>query len=264
MATTTTDPIFQLLSDRYSEKFFIEQAEQLAKEINETGILVFNDFLNQESINSLQKEASKLKPRAYRSNSSYNVYVQPTDPAYPENSPRNRRFTTTKGCIPDDMIPEDSALRTIYNSDAFRQFLCSIVGADTLYPYADTLSSININYYDPGDALEWHFDNATFTITLLLKKPNKGGVYEYFTDMRYSEDGKENYDLVQQCITGEIEPSREDPDAGSLMIFKGIQSLHRVTDVQDGERILITFNFKEKPGIPLSEQSRMTFFGRTE
>ena len=49
---------------------------------------------------------------------------------------------------------------------------------------------------------------------------------------------------------------------GDLMIFKGNKSIHQVTAVEEGERVLVTFNYNEVEGIPLSEQSRKTFFGR--
>ena len=54
------------------------------------------------------------------------------------------------------------------------------------------------------------------------------------------------------------------PDSfeGDLMIFKGNKSIHQVTAVEEGERILVTFNYNEAEGISLSEQSRKTFFGR--
>ena len=48
----------------------------------------------------------------------------------------------------------------------------------------------------------------------------------------------------------------------SLMIFKGNKSIHQVTAVEEGERILVTFNYNEESGVSLSEQSRKTFFGR--
>lgn len=264
MTNLQTDPIFRILNKRYSPGFFREQAASLGEELQREGVLVFNDFLSREAIEELQEEARLLKPKSYRSKSAYNLYVLPTDPDFPEDSPRNRRFQTTKGCIPDDQIPEESKLRTIYDSEAFRDFLCRILKIGALYPYADTLSRININYYDPGDALEWHFDNADFAITLLVKKSLKGGSYEYFTDMRYTDNGEEDYEQVQKCIDGEIEPKKKSLNEGGLMIFRGNQSLHRVTKVEEGERVLITFNFNTKPGIPLSEKSRQTFFGRTK
>ncbi len=263
MKTQQLDQVFRILSPRYSEEFFAENTSKLGEELSREGILVLNDFLSPRAIKELQAEAAALKPDAFRSSSAYNLYILPTDPNFPDDSPRNRKFKTTKGCIPDDKIPRSSALRTLYDSPAFRSFLCKLLKLQVLYPYADALSSININYYDPGDALEWHFDNADFAITLLVKKPTKGGDYEYFTDMRYDDDGDENYELVRQCIDGEVPPQRKSLDEGGLMLFRGNKSLHRVTPVEAGERILITLNFNTKPGIALSEKSRQTFFGRT-
>ena len=46
------------------------------------------------------------------------------------------------------------------------------------------------------------------------------------------------------------------------MIFKGNKSIHQVTAVEEGERILVTFNYNTKMGVSLSEKSRETFFGR--
>lgn len=264
MTNPQIDPIFPILNARYSPEFFREEAGELGEELKREGILVFNDFLSAKAIKQLQKEAALLKPTAYRSTSAYNLYVLPTDPNLPSDSPRNRKFQTTKGCIPDDRIPGESYLRTIYDSKAFRTFLCRLLKIEVLYPYADTLSSININYYDPGDALEWHFDNADFAITLLVKKAKKGGSYEYFTDMRYAKNGEENYEQVRRCIDGEVEPQKKSLSEGGLMIFRGNQSLHRVTEVEEGERVLVTFNLNTRPGIPLSEKSRQTFFGRTK
>lgn len=263
MTTKTMDPVFTALGKRYSPEFFRDEAEPLGEELRREGILVFNDFLNSQTINELQREAEVLKPKSFRSRSAYNLYVKPSDPDFAEDSPRNRTFQTTKGIIADDQLPAQSALRTIYDSPSFREFLCRMLKLEVLYPYADALSSININYYDPGDALEWHFDNADFAITLLVKKPAKGGSYEYFTEMRYNDKGEENYDFVRKCIDGKIAPQRKSLDEGGLMIFRGNQSLHRVTPVEEGERILITLNFNTKPGISLSEKSRQTFFGRT-
>lgn len=263
MFSSTIDPIFKILGSAYDEKFFQTRTKSCKAIVNREGILVLPDFISQKAIDELQREAKELKPKAYRSSSAYNLYVLPQNPGFAQDSPRNRQFKTTKGCIPDDQIPKTSYLRTIYDSKIFRDFLCDVLGIKSLYPYADPLSSININYYDPGDSLEWHFDNADSAITLLVKKCDKSGEYQYFTNMRY-KNGAEDYEQVRKCIDGEIEPQKKSLDAGGLMIFRGNKSLHRVTKIEAGDRILITLNFNEKPGIPLSEKSRQTFFGRTE
>ena len=59
-----------------------------------------------------------------------------------------------------------------------------------IYPYKDTLSSINYNYYQNSQELGWHFDNASFAITLMIQSPDKGGVFEYLDKGR---DYKRNY-----------------------------------------------------------------------
>lgn len=262
MFTLNIDRISEILGSAYDETFFRNRVRTCKAILDREGILVLPDFVSEEAVKELQKEAQALKPKAYRSSSAYNLYVLPQDPGFSNDAPRNRQFTTTKGCIADDQIPKTSYLRTIYDSPTFRNFMCAVIGIDSLYPYSDPLSSININYYDPGDSLEWHFDNADFAITLLEKRCEKGGEYEYFTNMRYKENGEEDYEGVRKCIDGEIIPQKKTMNAGALMLFRGNQSLHRVTRVEAGERVLVTLNFNKKPGIQLSEKSRQTFFGR--
>jgi hypothetical protein len=70
-----------------------------------------------------------------------------------------------------DQLSPESELLALYQSQEFLEIISYIVDAPSLYPYSDTLSGVNINYYDPSDSLEWHFDNADFTITLLIARP---------------------------------------------------------------------------------------------
>ena len=250
-----------ILGKHYDNKFFLS-TDIYSNILKTKGILVFKDFISKTILNEMVIEANLLKSKSFQSSSNYNVYVKPQDLAYPKNSARNRIMNTTKKCVPNDLISDKSFLMKIYNSTKIQRFFCSILGVKHLYPYADKLSSVNINYYEPGDALDWHFDNSDFTITLLIKNCKKGGTYQYFTDMRYNQDGSENYNLVEDILDNKISPNIQSAFEGDLMIFKGNKSLHRVTRVIDGERILVTFNYNTQKGIPLSEQSRKTFFGR--
>lgn len=252
-----------LLGTNYDPTFFAT-GEEHTKLLKEKGILVFPEFINDFGLGQIQKEATALKPNAYQSTSEYNVYVLPTDPEFPLDSPRNQLMKTTKKCVPNDLIALDSPLMTLYNSPTIQKWFSTLMGVSNLYPYSDPLSSVNINYYEEGDALGWHFDNSDFTITLLAKNCKKGGIYEYFTDMRYTEHGEENYPLVKKILNDKVPSEQQPAQSGDLMIFKGNKSLHRVTEVLEGERILVTFNYNLEEGIPLSEQSRKTFFGRIQ
>jgi hypothetical protein len=54
-------------------------------------------------------------------------------------------------------------------------------------------------------------------------------------------------------------------DAGTLVLFRGRDAIHRVTPVQgDTTRMLVVLAYNSEPGIALSESARMTFFGRLE
>ena len=249
-----------ILGDTYNDYFF-NNGRKYSKILDSEGILIFKSFINRKGLINLQKEASDLKYLSYKSSSEYNVYVSEYDNSFPDDSPRNRIMSTSKKCLPNDLIPSGSILQTLYNSKAIRSFFMDLLNKKELFPYSDPLSSININYYDKGDALGWHFDNSDFTITLLIKNCEKGGIYEFFNDMRY-KDGKEDYNFVEKILDKKVSGTKVDSFEGDLMIFKGNKSIHQVTAVEKGERILVTFNYNEIEGIPLSEESRRTFFGR--
>ena len=249
-----------IFGESYTDVFF-SNGSHYRDTLNDKGILIFNSFISKQGLKDLQNEANNLKEYSYKSSSEYNVYISEYDIAYPENSARNRIMSTSKKCIPNDLIPNKSILQKIYDSPTVRSFFLDLLGKEELHPYEDPLSSININYYDKGDALGWHFDNSDYTITLLVKNCRKGGVYEFFNDMRF-KDGKEDYNFVEKILDNKVTGTKVDSNEGDLMIFKGNKSIHQVTPVEDGERILVTFNYNENSGVSLSEQSRKTFFGR--
>jgi hypothetical protein len=53
---------------------------------------------------------------------------------------------------------------------------------------SDPLARVNIIAYRAGEALNWHFDRAEFTTTLLLQAPNAGGAFQYRRDLRTASD----------------------------------------------------------------------------
>ena len=256
----TNSNLKNIFGSSYTNDFFLN-GKKFSKSLQQDGILIFKSFIGNDGINSLQQEAKKLKDFSYKSTSEYNVYVSEYDSSFSINSARNRMMSTSKKCVPNDLIPSDSILQKIYDSEIIKSFFKDILGKEELHPYSDPLSSININYYDKGDALGWHFDNSDFTITLLVKNCEKGGVYEFFNDMRY-ENGKENYDFVEEILDNKVKGTVVNTFEGDLMIFKGNKSIHQVTAVEEGERILVTFNYNETSGVALSEKSRKTFVGR--
>ena len=229
------------------------------------GALVLRGFLTPEAVASVCREGEAHQHRAYFSTQLHNAYLLPADPDLPGDHPRNREVTSSKGCITNDMIPADSRLRQLYNSADFQDFLCSVLGEESLYPYADPLSSINIHYARPGQELGWHFDNSSFAITLMIQEPELGGNFEYVSAVRDADRGEMRYELVDKVLDGEIKPRVLAMDPGALALFRGRNSIHRVAPVEGGRtRMLVVLAYNTLPGIALSETARMTFYGRLQ
>ena len=132
-----------------------------------------------------------------------------------------------------------------------------------LYEYADTLSSINLHYADPGQELGWHFDNSSFAITLMIEAPEQGGGFEYVRRVRNFEKGDPNYKGVESVLDGYASAQTLNMQPGALVLFRGRDSLHRVAPVEGLKtRMLVVLAYNKEPGIALSESACQTFFGR--
>ncbi|MFT5896050.1 MAG: putative 2-oxoglutarate/Fe(II)-dependent dioxygenase YbiX, partial [bacterium] len=72
-----------------------------------------------------------------------------------------------------------------------------------------------------------------------------------------------NYAGAQRILDGETAVTTLNMEPGCLVLFRGRNSLHRVTPtVGDTTRMLVVLAYNTKPGISLSESARMTFYGR--
>ena len=231
--------------------------------LDEHGVLVLPDFLKSEVVSKIKNEGDANKHLAYYTDRTHNIYLSEPDPDFPNEHPRNREVNSSKGCITTDQIPEKSALHTLYGSSDFKEFLCSVLGEVELHEYADPMSSINLHYASEGQELGWHFDNSSFAITLMIQAPENGGTFEYVKDVRNADKGEMNFGGAAKVLNGEISPQTITMDAGTLVLFRGRNSMHRVTPViGDTTRMLVVLAYNTEPGVALSESARMTFYGR--
>ena len=241
----------------------LEYRSKCKSMLDQDGVLVLKNFLLSDSIRSILEEAIQQERLAYYCVNEHNVYLEPFDDNYHKSHPRNRTVVSSKGCITDDQVPKGSALRALYDSKDFKEFLCSVLNEESLYKYDDNLSSINIHYAKTGQELGWHFDNSSFAITLLIQKPEAGGEFEYIRDFRSSKNNDNNYDQVLDLINGQCKPKKLAMENGSLVLFRGKDAIHRVTPtVGDRTRILSVLAYNSEPNVKLSETARMTFFGK--
>ena len=241
----------------------IDFANQCRQKLSEEGVLLIPQFLQSEALKQTIKEAEAQTHLAYFTKKTHNVYLSEPNASLPETHVFNRQVKSSKGCITTDQIQKESGLHIIYNNFIFKKFIAHVVRENAIYPYADTLTGINIHYASEGEELGWHFDNSSFAITLLLQAPKEGGLFQYVKDLRNSNSEDMNFNGVETVLNDEVPVKTLDIEEGTLVLFRGLNSLHRVTPtIGNRTRILVVLAYNNKPGVSLSETARMTFFGR--
>jgi hypothetical protein len=114
-----------------------------------------------------------------------------------------------------------------------RDFLGALL-QQPVYLNRDPYQSLNVSVMDEGGCQQWHFDGGNLVTTLLLQEPEGGGVFEYAPGIRSDTD--ENFEAVQAVLDGRSDRVlRNELRAGTLSLFRGHYSIHRVTPVQ-GQR----------------------------
>jgi len=223
-------------------------------------------FFHADAIANLVDETIPLLARANRAESWRNCYLQrDKTPELGDDHPRNIFNHASYRMIAADLFGETSALKRLYYWRPFQDMVAGIVGVDKLYPNEDPLQPVNVICYGDGDQSAWHYDSTNaFTMTLMLQPAHEGGLFELAPNTRYGA-GDENIPYMQEVLRGErgrVETvSRE---AGELTIFRGCNSLHRVSPVEgDRLRMMAVFVYEEEPGIRGDPEVNQTVYGRT-
>ena len=258
--TLELDDIVDLESHPIEDEAFVALCE---KKLEQNGVLVLEGFVTPQALNGMLTEAEDEAASAFFCTQQHSVYLNPQNPKYDASHPANRLVESSKGCICDDQIPPTSPLRSLYDAEEFRSFIKGVTGEGALFPYADPLSSINVHYAKRGQELGWHFDNSSFAVTLLIKKPDAGSRFEYIKDLRDADAGEMNFEGVAALLDGATTPEVLEIQPGDLVLFRGRNSIHRVSpNESDRTRILAVLAYNSEPGVSLSESARMTFYGR--
>ena len=138
----------------------------------------------------------------------------------------------------------------------------AILGHDRLYHNECPFQALNILAFDEGDSSPWHFDNENeFTVTLQLQAAEAGGRFEIVPNIR--SDNDENYAGVQSVLDGHREGVRSfSLEPGTLTIFRGRDSLHRVAKVEGARRRLVgVMLFEQVPGVTCSDEMNAVVYG---
>ena len=232
-------------------------------ELRESGMFSLDALVRAEALRACVAEVEPLfDSSAFTQSRDHNVYFDDGIRDLEAGHPALRRFTTVNRTICGDQIPA-SPITRIYEWQPLLDFLAAAMGKPRLYPMADPLGRINVMAYRAGEQLNWHFDRAEFTVTTLLQAPLSGGSFLYRSGLR--SDSDPNYEGVARLLAARDEQVRTLPLApGTLNVFRGRNTAHRVTPVQGARaRIIAVFSYYESPGVTFSSTERKGFYGRT-
>ena len=221
--------------------------ERLAAE----GVFALPDLVRPAALVAMQEEANALCPDAFRRVDRRN--------GFPSGMGEATRLSL--GCVGYDRMLADSAMRRFFLWDGLTRFVSEVLNRRPYYRSADPIASCMVSEFSPGDELGWHFDPNDGVVTLMLRAAGSGGAFEYVPNVRHRGDLPA---MIEDVLAGGCEDVRElDVQPGTLTLFNGYRSLHRVAPVSaPPSRRMLTLSYDSAPGQRFGEDIHMRFFGR--
>jgi len=219
-------PINDIGSLKYKELI-----DYTRKQLNEDGCCVLSNFIRSDSITRMKEEVDRNLNKIYFTSDKHNPYFTKEDKTLYKEHP-NRIFTVRQsGYLNSDDLEKESELNRFYDSEETLKFVSDSLEVFPLYTWADPLGKNPYSVMHTDHYFPWHFDGNEFTLSILVQKTEKGGLFEYAPDLRRVDN--ENFEDVAKVLRGDRGPVKSlDLKPGDLQIFKGRFSMHRVTKIE--------------------------------
>lgn len=238
--------------------------ESVRAKLAEDGCCTLESFITSKALGVMADQAHSISNLSYPGPMSVSPYFfnynLGQDLETDEFHPLKRRGKRNLSQVAADLIPAEHLLRFLYESQIMLDFL-SQVREVPIYCNQDKYQSLNISVMEPGGCQQWHFDSGNLVTTLLLQSPDSGGEFEYVPDIR--SDQAENFEAVRKVLDGErsrVKSIQLEP--GTLSLFKGHYSLHRVTEVGgETRRIQAILGYTTVPNLVGSLESSILHYG---
>jgi hypothetical protein len=228
-----------------------------------TGAAILRGFVRPEGVAAALAGTRDLVPHAHRSEIANGTpYLELPEDHWPEGHPRRSGGPTSLAATAYDRFPATDPVRVLYESELVTDLVAAVLDVERLYHYDDALGALNLAVMEAGDQLWWHFDQTDFVVSLALQSSRGGGDFEYVPRIR--SEGDEHYDDVAALLAGsERDVVRLPMEPGTLVLFQGRYSIHRVTPVEgDAPRLVALLAYDTKPGTCSSELLRAFRYGR--
>lgn len=225
------------------------------------GLFNFADFMRPDALRETLAHVHPAMAReSFHHSRMHNIYFKDSVEGLEPDAPALKKVQTENHTLCHDQL-RGTPLDQLYAWPEFATFLAAVMDRPALYVMDDPLAGINVLEYRDGEALNWHFDRSIFTTTLLLQEPEEGGVFEYAKDLRSADDP--NHGGIADLLEGRLEPIRLPQTAGTLNVFLGVNTAHRVSTVRGPKsRIVAVLSHYDTPGRRFSASEQMGFFGR--
>jgi hypothetical protein len=232
-------------------------------ELAERGAAELAGFVTTDGVRALQADAESLVPRSFHSGGVGTAYLELPEDHWPKDHPRQTWAPYAVGAVGYDVIPRASPLRRLYESALLLSFLEAVLDRGTLHRYADPCGALNLAVMGDGDELQWHFDQTDFVVSLAIQPAMRGGDFDVVPRIRSGDD--ERYDDVAKVLGGGHDDVVTLPmTPGTLLVFEGRHSLHRVSPIEGGTlRHVGLLAYDTQPGTVSSDLLREVRYGRT-
>jgi len=238
--------------------------QQVRERMQRDGCCTLPDFITTEVRERMAAEVREITHLAYPGPSEVSPYFfnyrlgEGED--LPADHPLRRMGKRNLAQIAADLIPADTLLNQLYRGPLLREFLGAVL-QQRVYCSCDPYQSLNVSVMDEGGCQQWHFDAGNMVTTLLLQEPEGGGVFEYAPAIRSDDD--ENFAAVQAVLDGRSERViRNQLHAGTLSLFRGHYSLHRVTPVTGKrQRLQAILGYSTRPELYGKLESSILHYG---
>ncbi|KQV44097.1 MULTISPECIES: 2OG-Fe(II) oxygenase [unclassified Rhizobium] len=251
-------PIDDLASPKRRE--LIENAKA---SLRESGLASFPGFLTEKGLATCVAEVESLKSKAYARDLLRFIYPQETlDPSLPADHPFRKPQPLIQRMLSADVFDGESELRKIYEWGGLPPFFAEILD-QSVHHIVDPFLSLAVIMMNNGQTHDWHFDGNDWVVTLLLQRPESGGQFEFVPHTRDKENpGLDRVEAVLRGTSEEVISITQ--DAGTLVLFYGDQSLHRVAPSNGSrDRMVAAFSYDNAPGFVFNEKVHMNASGRT-
>jgi hypothetical protein len=269
----------------------VSEIEEARSKYKETGAATFPNILTPEALDSCIRDARAQEDDAFTTDDVHTAYLRPVDLAFDSRSVKNYEMRTQVASIAFDELPKNSKLAEFYQHPILRLLVSRVVGKDEIYHSDDSLGCCSINVFRPGYHHSFHFDESEFSTTLMLQEAsvNETGLFQYTNPLRERPDDLA-LESVAQTISIYVSTVSDDHPSfvelesdtnskpstiaplvhtlefvpGTLSIFAGSKSLHRVTKVEGTcSRLVAVLTFASKPGFRNSAAVQKLFWGRS-